>query len=268
MAIFIFLKPVIMNKHFLSYLILSFLCCVSINISAQQIKILTYNIHHANPPSENGSVINLDTIASIIKKTNADLVGLQEIDVNLNRSQNVDQAKKLAELTGMHYFFSKGINLDAGEYGTVILSKYPIVKSERFELPSPIESEKRSLSIVHVKLKGKIIKFANTHLDLKNENRLAQTAFIVDKFKNDKNLVILVGDLNAQPSEQPIQNLEKIFTKSQVKNGFTIPVINPDREIDYIMLNKGHQFKYKNHHVLDETYASDHRPVYVEIYGR
>lgn len=254
-----------MKKYILSYFILSILCCSSFLLSAQQLKILTYNIHHANPPSESSNVINLDTIASIIKKTNADLVGLQEIDVNLDRSQNVDQAKKLAELTGMHYFFSKGINLDAGEYGTVILSKYPIVKSERFELPSPIESEKRSLGIIHITINGKTVKFANTHLDLKNENRLAQTAFIIDKFKNDKNLVILVGDLNAKPEEQPIRKLEQIFTRSQIKNGFTIPEVDPNREIDFIMVNKGSEFKFKNHRVLSETYASDHRPVYVEI---
>lgn len=254
-----------MKNHILCYFILSILCCSALGLSAQQLKILTYNIHHANPPSEHASVTNLDTIASIIKKTDADLVGLQEIDVNLNRSQNTDQAKKLAELTGMHYFFSKGINLDHGEYGTVILSKYPIVKSERFELPSPIESEKRSLGIIHITLNEKTIKFANTHLDLKKENRLAQTAFIIDKFKNDQELVILVGDLNARPEEQPIRNLEKVFTRSEIKNGFTIPEVNPDREIDFIMINKGNQFKFKNHHVLSETYASDHRPVYVEI---
>ncbi|MEJ5088783.1 endonuclease [Sphingobacterium faecium] len=254
-----------MKNHILPYFILSILCCSSFGLAAQQLKILTYNIHHANPPSENETVINLDTIAAIIKRTHADLVGLQEIDVNLDRSQNIDQAKKLAELTGMHYFFSKGINLDAGEYGTVILSKYPIVKTERLELPSPIASEKRSLGIIHIKLNGRTIKFANTHLDLKNENRLAQTAFIIDKFKNDQELVILVGDLNAEPEEEPIRNLEQIFTRSQIKNGFTIPEVDPDREIDFIMVNKGNQFKFKNHHVLSETYASDHRPVYVEI---
>lgn len=255
-----------MKKYILYCFALLTLSCSTRMLSAQELKILTYNIHHGNPPSEDASIINLDTIAAIIKRTNADLVGLQEIDVNLSRSQNIDQAKKLAELTGMHYFFSKGIDLDAGEYGTVILSKHPIVKTERFELPSPIDSEKRSLAIIHIKLNGKTIKFANTHLDLKKENRLAQSAFIVDKFKNDKNLVILVGDLNARPEEQPILNLEQIFKRSQIKNGFTIPEVNPDREIDFIMLNKTLQLSFKNHSVLEEAYASDHRPVYVEIY--
>ncbi|UIR55400.1 endonuclease/exonuclease/phosphatase family protein [Sphingobacterium sp. SRCM116780] len=257
-----------MKKYILSYFILSMLCCSSLILSAQKLKILTYNIHHANPPSEDVRVINLDTIAAIIKKSNADLIGLQEIDIDLSRSQNIDQAKKLAELTGMHYFFSKGINLDAGEYGTVILSKYPIVKTERFELPSPIVSEKRSLAIIHIQVNGKTIKFANTHLDLKEENRLAQSSFILDKFKDDKDLVILVGDLNAKPESQVIQNLDSIFTRSQIKNGFTIPEMNPNREIDFIMLNKANQFKFRKHHVLEETYASDHRPVYVEIYKK
>lgn len=71
------------------------------------------------------------TYLSKCKPTNSNLVGLQEIDVNLGRSKNVDQAKKLAELTGMHYFFSKGINLNKGEYRTVILSRYPIISTER-----------------------------------------------------------------------------------------------------------------------------------------
>lgn len=257
-----------MKKHFITYLTCFLFCCLSSTVSAQRIKILSYNIHHANPPSEKGDVINLDTIAAIIKKTNADLVGLQEIDVNLGRSKNVDQAKKLAELTGMYYYFSKGINLEKGEYGTVILSKYPIIKSERFELPSPVKSELRSLAVIEVKIKGKTIKFANTHLDLNEENRLEQCAFILDKFKNDKALVVFVGDLNAEPEEAPIKTLAQVFTKSQIPNGLTIPEVNPKKEIDFIMVNKPRQYKFEHHQVLKETYASDHRPVYVEIVGK
>lgn len=254
-----------MKKHHLNYFACLLFCCLSMTASAQRIKVLSYNIHHANPPSEKGSVINLDTIAAIIKKTDADLVGLQEIDVNLGRSKNVDQAKKLAELTGMHYFFSKGIDLDKGEYGIVTLSKYPIIKAERFALPSPIPSEMRSLAVIEVKIKGKTVKFVNTHLDLNEENRLAQCAFIIDKFKNDKDLVVFVGDLNAEPTEAPIKSLGQIFTKSQISNGNTFPQDNPDKEIDYIMLNKPKQYKFAKHQILNESYASDHRPVYVEV---
>src|SRR5690606_3089148 len=173
-----------MNNKLIAFILILF-GSIS-HLSAQKIGVLSFNIHHGNPPSENESVINLDTIAQIIKNTNADLVGLQEIDVNLGRSHNEDQARKLAELTGMHYIFSKGIELEKGQYGTAILSKQPIERVEKHFLPSPVESERRSLSIVEVTIDKKKILFANTHLDLKDKNKIKQAKFITSRFKNEK----------------------------------------------------------------------------------
>ncbi len=253
-----------MKKQLILFL---FLLLMAFDSQGQStLKILSYNIHHANPPSK-ANVIDLNAIAAVIKNSNADIVGLQEVDINVSRSEHTDQAKKLAELTGMkYYFFSKGIDLEKGEYGTAILSKYPIENTEHHYLPMPVKSEMRSLGIAKIKLPSKkIIYFANTHLDLKNENRIAQTQFIVDHFKNTKNLVILVGDLNAQPDSQPIKTLEGLFKRSSIPNGFTIPEVNPNREIDFIMVNKRSNVQFGNHTVIDEPYASDHRPLYVEI---
>src|SRR5690606_16407303 len=101
-----------MNHRLLLFLLA--LLGATFHLSAQNIRVLSFNIHHGNPPSEKETVVNLDTIAQIIKKSGADLVGLQEIDVNIGRSYNENQAKKLAELTGMHYIFSKGINYENG----------------------------------------------------------------------------------------------------------------------------------------------------------
>ncbi|WP_398455316.1 endonuclease/exonuclease/phosphatase family protein [Sphingobacterium thalpophilum] len=236
----------------------------SFQLSAQKIRILSFNIHHGNPPTEDETVINLDTIAKIIKTTNADLVGLQEVDVNLGRSNNEKQAKKLAELTGMHYIFSKGIDLEKGEYGTAILSKHPIQRVEKHFLPSPAKSEQRSLAVAEVRIQNKKLLFANTHLDLKDENKIAQAKFITQRFKKEKLPTILVGDLNAEPHDPAIVELGKIFTKSTITNGFTFPQDSPNTEIDYIMISSAGA-KFSNHRILDERYASDHRPLYVEI---
>lgn len=252
-----------MNNKLIAFILILF-GSIS-HLSAQKIGVLSFNIHHGNPPSENESVINLDTIAQIIKNTNADLVGLQEIDVNLGRSHNEDQAKKLAELTGMHYIFSKGIDLEKGEYGTAILSKHPIEHVEKYFLPSPVESERRSLSIIEVRINDKKILFANTHLDLKDKNKIAQAKFITSRFKNEKLPTILVGDLNSEPTDPAIVELGKIFTKTTSQNGLTFPQDKPNTEIDYIMVNTSSHPKFFNHRVLEEKYASDHRPLYVEI---
>lgn len=252
-----------MNHKLIAFLLILFGSVF--HLSAQKIHVLSFNIHHGNPPSEKESVVNLDTIAQIIKNSNADLVGLQEIDVNLGRSYNEDQAKRLAELTGMHYIFSKGIDLEKGEYGTAILSKHPIERVEKHFLPSPVESERRSLSIVEVRINNRKILFANTHLDLKDKNKIAQAKFITSRFKNEKLPTILVGDLNSEPTDPAIVELGKIFTKTTSQNGLTFPQDKPNTEIDYIMVNTSSHPKFFNHRVLEEKYASDHRPLYVEI---
>lgn len=260
-----------MMNFTLKKMIFKLLACILIlsgsafHLCAQKIRVLSFNVHHGNPPSEKESVINLDSIAQIIKNSQADLVGLQEIDVNLGRSYHVDQAKKLAELTGMHYIFSRGITLENGEYGTAILSKYPIRRIEKHILPSPIASEQRSLALIEVCIENKKILFANTHLDLKDKNKIEQARFITSRFNNEELPTILVGDLNAKPNDPAVRQLDQIFRRSTIAHGFTYPQDKPHTEIDYIFVTRSAQPTFFNHRVLEENYASDHRPVYVEI---
>lgn len=228
-------------------------------------KVLSYNIHHANPPSETGK-IDLEAIAKVINESGADLVGLQEVDVHTIRSgKSSNQAEELGEMTGRHVFFSKGIDFQGGEYGTAILSKYPILESERYELPNleGLNAESRTLAVVTVEVEGKPVKFANTHLDYTNaENNLLQVTRILEIFDGEKLPVIMVGDFNALPESASVQLLDRHFTRSCTQNcGFTIPQIQPKRTIDYIMASAGSPFEVKEHQVIDEPYASDHLPV-------
>lgn len=250
-----------MNKIFLT-LVLS-LCLVG--LYAQSIRILSYNIHHGNPPAESGK-IDLQNIARIITESKADLVGLQEVDVRVSRSQLIDQAKELAALTGMSYFFSKGIDLEGGEYGTVVLSKHKIVGNRRYDLPMAVASENRSLAVVDVELPGgKVISFANTHLDLKEENKLVQTKYITELGDWYDRPFILVGDLNARPDSKPIQILEEYFVRNTKTNGPTHPNTKATSEIDYIMVGKHTPFRWTAYKTLPESTASDHLPLFAEI---
>ncbi len=238
---------------------------VSMQLKAQTVKILTYNIHHANPPSTPGK-IDIEAIAKVINDANADIIGIQEVDINVSRSEMVNQAEKLAELTGTEYFFSKGIDLEKGYYGILILSKHKIVGKRRYDLPMPVKSENRSLAIVDVELPGgKVVSLANTHLDLKEENRIAQAEFINELGELYKKPLILVGDLNAKPESKPIQILEKYFVRNTTSNQPTSPNVNTKNEIDYIMVLKNQEFNWKKYQVIKKEYASDHLPLYAEI---
>jgi endonuclease/exonuclease/phosphatase family metal-dependent hydrolase len=232
----------------------------------QEIRVLSYNIHHANPPSR-PDYIDLEAIAKVIQESNAELVALQEVDVNTTRSgKGSDQAEELGKLTGMEVFFSKGIDYQGGEYGTAILSKYPILETRRYELPNleGVNAEPRTLATATVDLHGEKIILANTHLDYTNsENNQNQVKRILEIFKEETIPVILAGDFNAVPESASIKLLDEQFTRSCTHGcPNTSPADNPVRIIDYIMASSDSNLEIIEHKVIDEGYASDHLPAY------
>lgn len=232
------------------------------------LRVLCYNIHHANPPSQPDS-IDIGAIATVIRNQQPDLVALQELDVYTTRSgKTLHQAEELGRLTGMNAFFAKAIDYGGGEYGVAILSKLPIEQTRNYPLPTAVGTggELRTLATAIISLnKTQKLLFACTHLDAqaKDTNRLLQAKKIIEILKDEQLPVILAGDLNAAPSSPVISLFDNHFTRTCVQNcGFTIPVINPSRTIDFISFFPKQKFKVVEHRVIPETYASDHRPVF------
>jgi endonuclease/exonuclease/phosphatase family metal-dependent hydrolase len=232
---------------------------------SQDIKVMSYNIHHANPPSK-PDLIDMEAIANTISKLQPDLVALQEVDVNTKRSGNLDQAAWLAKKLNMNVFFAKAIDHDGGEYGVAILSKYPILEKEIIRLPTKVETkgEPRVLATVIVGLpNGRKIKFGCTHLDAQKEetNRLMQAEALISRGRSEKLPFILAGDWNARPNSKPIEIMDQVFTRTCQDCAFTIPVINPKSTIDFVSYSNQHPFQVLSHEVIPERYASDHLPV-------
>lgn len=227
-----------------------------------QLKVLCYNIHHANPPSKPG-LIDLDAIARVILASKADVVALQEVDKNIKRSGNIDQAKAIAEKTGMNFHFFRAIDYDGGEYGVAILSRYPLKDAQMFELPQKVKAENRILGQVTIKVGNREVIFANTHLDAsgRHDNRIAQMQFINALYKTNKLPIIISGDFNCMPNSEAIKILDQEFKRTCTENcPNTYPQINPKRVIDYIA-TKNLNWSLLNYEVIEETYASDHRPI-------
>jgi len=238
---------------------------LSVITIGQTLRLMSYNIHHANPPGKPG-VIDMQAIAKLINEAEVDVVGIQEVDILVSRSEMQNQAELLSELTGMDYYFSKGINLEKGYYGTLILTKHKIIGKRRYDLPMPIASENRSLAILDIQLPdGKLISVANTHLDLKEENKIAQVKFINETVDLYSRPLILMGDLNARPLSEPILILEEQFVRNTLTNSPTSPNIKPKNEIDYIMISKNTAFQWIKYETIPEHEASDHLPLLAEI---
>ncbi|MBC7904022.1 MAG: endonuclease/exonuclease/phosphatase family protein [Gemmatimonadaceae bacterium] len=245
---------------------------VQTNRTPLTLKILSYNIHHANPPSRPNH-IDVNAIAKVISDQRPDLVALQEVDVYTMRSgSGLNEASEIAKLAGMPYFFfAKAINHDGGEYGVAILSRYPLSKMKSRSLPDSIGSkaEKRTLGSALVALPGgRKILFASTHLDAGrgDARRVMQMQAVSDMLAQEKIPVIIAGDLNAQDNSEVIKILDRNFTRTCISNcGFTIPEIKPNKTIDYIAFRPAAQFSVLKHEVINESYASDHLPVFAEV---
>src|SRR5690606_20872724 len=113
-------------------------------------------------------------------------------------------------LTGMHYYFTKAMDYQGGEYGDAVLSKFPIIDSKRYELPVTASSfEPRSLALITVEKDGKQFHFGSTHLDHTGDdaNRNLQANKIVEIVKTLTKPVILAGDWNARPESEAINIL-------------------------------------------------------------
>ncbi|RYZ56618.1 MAG: endonuclease [Chitinophagaceae bacterium] len=237
------------------------------NTRSKTISILSYNIHHVNPPSKPG-VIDLAAIANVIKQQNVDVVALQEVDVHTNRSgASLHQAEELARLTGMQAYFAKAIDYDGGEYGVAILSRYPMENMKNNPLPTDdnTKGEHRTLATATIVLPGnqKFV-FACTHLDAQRDdvNRQLQIKKILELLQKESLPVVIAGDFNALPTSSVIQQLDRFFTRScVVLCPYTIPEMAPNRTIDYIAFTPAKNFAVLSHSVIDESYASDHRPV-------
>lgn len=232
------------------------------------IRVMSYNIHHCDPPYNTGSVVDLDTTTTVIAAQHPDIVALQEVDMNSNRSGNVNEAKKIADKLGMYYFFAPTISIPGGQYGIAILSKYAFTEAVIHNLPFPDTSgEARVLATVKVTLpSGSVIRFGCTHFDLVTENKKAEIAEIIAINGKETLPFIFAGDLNSWEDSGIIATLDTKFTRTCTGCPLTSPANNPQHTIDYIAFkHPENNFTIISHKVVNEKYASDHRPIVAEI---
>ena len=74
--------------------------------------------------------LDLPRIAKVINDQKPDLVGLQEVDRGVERTQHIDEIAELAKLTKMDYAFAFNLPYQGGQYGVAILSRFRILATD------------------------------------------------------------------------------------------------------------------------------------------
>ena len=152
--------------------------------------------------------MHLDLQASIdvIRSVDPDIIGMQEIDRFWARSAYLDEPAALGEALGLPHTYAPNLDHPADthspvphQYGTVILSRFPILGCTNTLLPCVGTTEQRGLTRAVIVVRGVSLQFFNTHLHTVQADRLLQTAAIAEVLDAaPEGPKILVGDFNAR----------------------------------------------------------------------
>lgn len=251
-------------------------CATAGSRAEPDLTVLVYNIHAGKDAK---GVDNLERVAGIIRDSRADIVLLQEVDKNTERSGRVDQLARIRELTGMSGAFGKTLDYQGGDYGIAILSRWQIASDTLVHLPvhpaqlrSGVSYEPRGALVVTLSSPLGKLRVVNTHLDASRADsfRIQEVATVIAVAEAeslpDANAIV-GGDFNSEPESAVHASMITAgwrdgFAECGKGSGLSYPDGVPVKRIDYLFMNGAS--RCRSAEVLD-TRASDHRPVLFRI---
>lgn len=254
-------------KQFFFFLVAVFL--LGSETSAQEIKILTYNILHGERADQPAKP-NIKEVADLLVQLQPEVIALQEVDSMTQRSaaiygEPLHYVHNLSLETGYRGYFAKAMDYDGGGYGEGLLVK----KGSNYHtqhLPTPAGGEPRAMAWAKAELKSlEEFYFGATHLCHEFEqNRIAQVDSIIAHADSLDLPVIWVGDLNFTPDSPeyariPAHWKEAGAVSGQLQN--TYGTAENGARIDYIWYDS-RKLELVEYKVLDQIKFSDHYPVW------
>lgn len=272
-------KSLIMNRRFvfitalLILLALSWLGAGDAELAGgaiatrKTLRVMSYNIHVGVGMDKK---LDLERIAAVINREKPDLVGLQEVDRGVRRTEGKDEIAELAKLTRMDFSFAHNLDYQGGQYGVAILSSSLIQQADHQMYENKREAERRGILRVEIEFDRKKLNFATTHLDYQFEDgRLFETEQLLQLLDNISGPLIVAGDFNDEPSgsayKMMLTKFQDGWLQSKAKgDGVTYPADKPIKRIDYVFVRTSDRLRVKKAWVVN-TLASDHLPLMVEI---
>lgn len=252
------------------------------------LKVVSYNIktmHYehstgANLPADQ-MAYKMEEIAQTLRELDGDIVGLQEVDCLAKRTGYIDQVKWLAEKLGYKYYrFTQTI----GTYGTAVMSRYPILKSEDFYFAGNAQEngvqldgyEPRGFSRNEVDTDGDNavdLIFYNTHLGNFTAQQLQYMSAWLEADYDAGRKVVCTGDYNLFPWEfEGRYNTEKLTALNGGDDlNFFEETTTPEYgyAIDNIVVSDNMEYFWdtaRDCGVIEyQSTASDHCPIYSYI---
>ena len=157
--------------------------------------------------------VDLELVLRTLRRIDADVVAVQEVDRDQDRSHRADQARLLGETLGMAWHYAPALlgtphpggwrppapgDPDPGgtAYGIALLSRLPLDRVETVLLPQAGRDEPRVAIVADVAGAGRRLTLAGTHLSFVPGPNLTQLRALQGHLDERGGPRLLLGDLN------------------------------------------------------------------------
>lgn len=253
-----------------------------------EIKVMSFNIRlDVASDGENRWDARKEKVAALMNYYEADFIGGQEVQ----HHQLQFLKTKLVDYD--HIGVGRDDGKEAGEYSCIFYNskKYKVVEQSTFWLsPTPdtvgmgwdaVCNRVCSYALFQSMKTKKMVWVFNTHFDHVGKTARIESAKLITKKINElqqkKNVpVIITGDFNSKPTDEPAQYMAAAFTNCRTAskqpaygpadtwNGFQFDK-KPEGCIDYIFISSNKKLTVKKFATItdsfDKKYPSDHFPI-------
>lgn len=248
-------------------------------MSNTSIKVLTYNIHKGFSTSNLRFILH--DIKDSLRLIDADVVFLQEIQGERTISKNRfddwptnSQFEFLADQVWQHHAYGKNAIYKSGHHGNAILSKYPFIEWENFDV-SIMRSASRSLlhGTIQIPSIGQKIHIICVHLGLferERENQFATLSKRINSHVPSDEPLIIAGDFNdwrgrAERHLHDDLDVTEVFKKTHGSYARTFPAWFPLLSMDRIYYRGLEVVTCSCLHGQPWRRLSDHAPLLAEL---
>jgi len=254
----------------------------------EPIRLVSWNVNRG---------LRLTEVIEFLAASSADLILLQETDVNARRTRYLDVPRQIAQALKMNYVFGRefeelgqGNRVCAAFHGQTTLSRFPLSNPRilRFGRQSTFWQPRwfiprlrafqrrlgaRMALICEISIQGRTMVVYNAHLESRgsDELRYSQLAEMLGEVENNsgRSHVIVAGDLNLGLSGGPAakliagMHLENPFQRLGARPTVRKSRYGRDAAIDWILTDK--TLCTSGPEIHDSINASDHYPLTLEI---
>ena len=151
---------------------------------------LTWNIHGAlgrNPR------FDLARVTALIERWDPHIVALQEVDSR--RDPGIDPFAFLQRELGEHGIGAKSISTADGDYGQMLISRWPLSDTVIHDISYPEREPRRAIASTIATPHGPL-RFVATHLGLSTHERRGQAKTLLDIAGDGRTTTVVAGDFN------------------------------------------------------------------------